>query len=212
MKCPFALSIRFNFLCIDIQLLHEYFLMKCLWIIFRLGPKFSALYSSCPIETSKNKPPLHFDVKCERAMLNTDSCRHLSLAIARKIFFCVEVQMLRNFLQELHRIYELFEWFNEKYSMKCITCMIKHKVYFTVHFVKMSQRDCYALLCDIASFTQRVSDYVKTAQNREGIETYCRLSLTVNEYMKNVEPAFHDRPPKSIAHIKWLISNDEQLI
>ena len=81
-KCPFALSIRFNFLCIDIQLLHEYFLMKCLWIIFRLGPKFLALYSSCPIETSKNKRPLHYDVKHERAMLNTDSYRHLSLAIA----------------------------------------------------------------------------------------------------------------------------------
>ena len=49
----------------------------------------------------------------------------------------------------------------------------------------------------------------------EGIETYCCLSLTVNEYMKNVknaEPAFHDRPPKSIAHIKWLISNYKQLI
>ena len=99
--------------------------------------------------------------------------------------------------------------------MKCITCMIKHKVYFTMHFVKMSQCDCYALLCDIASFAQRVSEYVKTTQNREGIETYCHLSLTVNMYMKNVknvEPAFHDRPPKSIACIKRLISNDEQLI
>ena len=89
--------------------------------------------------------------------------------------------------------------------------MIKHKVYFTMHFVKMSQHDCYALLCDIASFAQRVSEYVKTTQNREGIE----MSLTVNEYMKNVKnvkPTFHDRPPKSIAHIKRLISNDEQLI
>ena len=79
----------------------------------------------------------------------------------------------------------------------------------------MSQHDCYALLCDIARFAQRVSEYVKTTQNREGIETYCHSSLTVNEYMtnvKNVEPAFHDRPPKSIAHIKRLISNDEQLI
>ena len=84
-----------------------------------------------------------------------------------------------------------------------------------MHFVKMSQHDCYTLICDIASFAQRVSEYVKNTQNREGIETYCCLSLTVNEYMKNVknvEPAFHDRPPKSIAHIKRLISNDKQLI
>ena len=93
--------------------------------------------------------------------------------------------------------------------------MIKHKVYFTMDFVKMSQRDCYALLCDIGSFAQKVSEYVKTTQNREGIETYCCLSLTVNEYMKKVkkvEPAFHDRPPKYIARITRLISDDEQLI
>ena len=84
-----------------------------------------------------------------------------------------------------------------------------------MHFVKMLQHDCYTLLYDIASFAQKVLEYVTTTQNREGIETYCRLSLTVNEYMKNVknvETAFHDRPPKSIARIKQLISNDEQLI
>ena len=50
--------------------------------------------------------------------------------------------------------------------MKCITCFIRHKIYFTMHFVKMSQRDCYALLCDIARLAEKVLEYVKTIQNR----------------------------------------------
>ena len=148
-------------------------------------------------------------------MLYTDIYRDLALAIARNIFFCIDIDMLRNFLGELHCIYDLFRWFNDNYSMKCMTNMIMHKVYFSMNFISMSQRDCYALLCDISCFAQKVVDYVKDTADREGIETYCHLSLTVSEFLhavKKHQPAFHDIPPKYIRCIKRSISRDEQLI
>ena len=184
--------------------------------IFRLGRDFAVLYQKCLIETEHNKHPLPIETKWEMAFTYTAEYKELSLHLVKHIFFSRDVIMLEIFLGGLHCVYALIRLYSQLYSQHCVTNMLHwNRAYFIMKLLPMYRRDCYALLCDIACYAEKANDYISETEDTVAIDTYCRLSHVIAEYLKGIKcvhPPFYDKPPCYVRCIRRSISRDPQML
>ena len=99
-----------------------------------------------------------------------------------------------------------------KTSLMMRHCLFQFESMKLLH---MLQRDCYVRLIDIILFSAKANDYISGTSDVAGIDTYCHFSYAILHYLrgvKNVNPAFHDKPPKYIRRIPSAISVHPHLL
>lgn len=132
------------------------------------------------------------------AIQYTKEYSDLCAAICIKIFSTYDVDMMGQFLDALHCIYDLLKRYNRAYVLIPMNNSVLNCTCYFPRLLHMRQEDCSNILYDIVRFSEKACTYLKYSTNMAALNVGIRFSYTFSLYFRAVKignPVFHNKQP-----------------